>query len=167
MDTVISTLIGGFLALGGALIGPFFARRHEKWRARRDDEDKLRLKAEELFDELDRLNQHSHASLMSVIKVYKGKAGDVLPVPDLGKVRAIVTVYFPSAQSIVDDFETERARISGLFIEYFQQQMKDGGLRDVQISQMQTLMITNHQKIIAEISKALRAHVSAVVPRLK
>lgn len=167
IDAVISTLIGGLLALAGALVGPFFQRRHERWQASRSDQEKLRLKAEELFDELDKLNQNCYASTMSVIKVAKGEPVEILPVPDLGKVRAIVAVYFPSAQSIVDEFEKERVRTSNVFLEYFKEKIPKGGVNDHEVRQMQAVMMTNHQKIISDISKDLRNHLSAVVPRLK
>ncbi|MGB3710434.1 MAG: hypothetical protein WA985_01970, partial [Erythrobacter sp.] len=107
MEGIVQVLVGGLLALAGALIGPHFQRKHERWRADREDRELLRDKAEELFDELDLfLSESEDASVAAVARV-QDDAVETKKVPDLRKVRAIATIYFPSSLELIEKYEND------------------------------------------------------------
>ena len=108
VEALFQTLLGGLLALGGVVIGPFLQRKHEKWLLARQDEQLLREKAQELFDAIDTLVSKSQASTLSALARLKDESSaEAIPVPDLGNIRGLSTIYFPSLLDRIAKFEED------------------------------------------------------------
>ncbi|KWV92763.1 hypothetical protein [Erythrobacter sp. YT30] len=164
---VIVAIVGVLGTLGGAVIGPLFQRKHEQWKARRADEQLLRDKAQELFDELDRLTIGSHSSMISTMQRVGSEESEVQPVPDLGKIRAITTVYFPTCQGAVVRFENA-VREQGIeTTNQMRKMMNDGDLGANAIKAMTISLVTQHQAISRDLVVELRKELNAIVPRIK
>jgi gas vesicle protein len=166
-EGLIATFLGGLLALAGALIGPTLQRKHDRWLAKREDENLLREKAEQLFDELDKIQDQSRKSTMSVMASVTNVQQEIIPVPDLGKVRAIVSVYFFTASKIVSDFENHKDSSGKVFMDYTKEQFEKKAMSADQTKALQLIMVAEHSKNLTKFTSDLRAHVSTVVPRLK
>lgn len=164
---LLSTLLGGFLALAGVLLGPFFQRKHERWLAFRSDQALLREKAEQLFDELDRITDQSHAATMSSLKNAQDENREIIPVPDLGKIRAISTVYFPSILPLIDEYEEKRSSSAKIVLNYWKDAMKKGGISPTEMKAMQVMVVTEHGTNASELVTAVRKHLCEIVPRLQ
>jgi hypothetical protein len=166
-EVLISTLLGGLLALAGALIGPNLQRKHDRWLAKRQDEALLRDKAEELFEELDRMQQGSRRAMLSVMASVRDPSEQVQPIPELGKIRAIVCVYFESASKIVNEFERQRDSSGQIFMDYTKEQFEQKCLTEDRTKMLQLYMVSEHGKNLSAFVTKLRSHVSHIVPRVK
>jgi hypothetical protein len=167
MDGLWSTIAGGLLALGGAWIGPHFQRRHERWRAKREDQNVLRQKAQELFDELDRLVNESQQASLSAIARLQDKSAASKPVPDLGGVRAIAAIYFPSSLSLVDAFENENQQILKSIADQAKVAVDDGekGLGALQALPM--IMAVKYLEFAGKFVRKMREHLKNNVPQIE
>lgn len=165
MDDIIPVLVGGVVALAGALIGPFFQRRHEHWKASREDAQVLRDKAAEIFSEMDRIAMESHQASIAVIKNLIEENGVPSPLPDLGKVRMLVAVYFPSLKGLVDSYES---RVRELEKELAQEISKANQSYDVAAFKRATAIIVQKRNQQAfEFVKSIRSEITNKLPRLK
>ena len=102
---VLAAAIGVLGALGGSFVAPAFQRAHEKWRAEREDHQLLREKATELFDELDRIIRQSNQANISALASLSQDQPEIAPVPDLGRVRMLVSVYFSDLAALVQAYD--------------------------------------------------------------
>ena len=167
MEAVLQTLIGGFLALGGALIGPFLQRRHDRWVAKRQDDQLLRDKAQELFDEIDAMVSASQASMLSALARMRDKAAsETIPVPDLGRIRAISTVYFPVLFERISKFEADTGAFYKKVVEMAEGSLKTGEEGLETLKSMPFVMTGQYQTLTAELATDLRAQLRGVVPKL-
>lgn len=163
---ILQTLLGGVIALAGVLIGPYFQRKHERWLAKRSDDDTKRAKAESLFDDLDRISSKSRQSTVSVMNVIQNEKMSILPAPDLGRVRAVASVYFPTCQVIIDEYEDKRKEKTKKIMQYLKKQTDAGEVSASEIRSIQVVMATEHQSDTQNFIDNMRAHISEVVPRL-
>ncbi len=164
---ILAAVVGVFGALGGALIGPHFQRKHERWVAKRSDEQLVREKAQELFDELDRLTGKSHEAVIAYMKTATQETPDSLPMPDLGRIRAISTIYFPECQAAISEFEEEAAKRGKASMELIAELNKEGTLTADAIKVITIQTITDHQSSSGKLAKRLRQQLGTTIPRLK
>ena len=109
---VLAAAIGVLGTLLGSFVGPFFQHKHEQWRAKREDQQLLREKAADVFDELDRIVSQSHSANIAALQNLNGEDVKTSPFPDLGRLRMLTTVYFPQTLDIVSKYENERQKLS-------------------------------------------------------
>lgn len=166
IEGIVQVLIGGLLALAGAFIGPFFQRRHERWRAKREDEQTLRGMAAELFNELDRIVHESNQSNISAIKRLIDNNAEPFPLPDLGKIRMLVSVYFPTASEIVTRFEKESDALSDQLAKEIENAVKQSSSAE-KIKVLNGVLVTQRNKQAYSFVKEMRTHMANVIPRLQ
>ena len=167
MNAILQTLIGGLLALGGAMIGPFFQRRHERWRAEREDRHLLRDKAQELFDELDRVIKESQAASLSAALKLKGDNVESTAVPDLGRIRAIAIIYFPSSLALIENFEAELNALAQSVVREAEGAMESGENGLKMLKALPMVMATKHQQSTARFVAQMRDHFAKNVPKME
>ena len=166
MEAIFQTLLGGILALAGAMLGPFFQRRHERWKARRDDEKVLRAKAEELFEELDRVGLQAGQASVRSLQMIKDKSLQALPVPDLGKIRAIVVMYFPDAIQIIENFENSHSTATKGIFNSLKECLESGRDNPDEIAVLGVMLTTTYHSLASKYVKEMRAAVAGSVPLL-
>lgn len=168
MEAFLQTLTGGLLALAGALTGPFLQRRHDRWLAKRGDENILRDKAQELFDELDRISSQSGKASMSTISRLNKEANNaIVPIPELGRVRAITAIYFPSAMDIVTKFEADHVQLMQSVGQEAAQYVLEGQAGLEKLKALPMRATSEHLKLTLKLTKEMREHISGVVPKLQ
>ncbi|KLI64975.1 hypothetical protein [Aurantiacibacter marinus] len=166
MEAIVPVLVGGLLTLAGALVAPFFQRKHEKWRAEREDSQLIREKAAELFDELDRMVAESHSANIAVFRNLAEKNVPPSPLPDLGRIRMLVGIYFPEAMPTVEGYEERCAVVSSSVTKDLDGALKssDGGDR---IKALTAVMVSSQNEETRKFVRNLRAEVAQNIPRLK
>lgn len=164
---IVSTLIGGLLALAGAFIGPFLQRKHDRWMANRDDRRLLRDKAQELFDELDRVVLESRRASMSAVARLQDKTAENVPVPDLGRVRAIAAIYFPTSLELIEAYEERHSKLMMLMVEEVKNAVGNGadGLDTLRALPMITTV--QFQKFTSDFVNEMRKHLADNAPKLE
>lgn len=114
--TVLIAAITAGAGLGGGLIAGRFNLKALVMSHRRDDAVSIRAKVEELYAELDHIENMSaemSAQVMNAIGKQDAPAERFQTI-NLGKVRAIVALYFPACQPAFEAFDqrsTENARL--------------------------------------------------------
>ena len=167
MEAFFQTLIGGLLALGGAMIGPFFQRKHDRWRAEREDQHLLRDKAQEFFDELDRVVKESQSATMSAVLRIKDDTVESKAVPDLGRIRAIAAIYFPTSLGLIESFETELSTLAQSVVTGAQEAVDSGERGLGTLKALPMVMATKHQQFAARFVAEMRAHLAKNVPKIE
>jgi hypothetical protein len=162
---IVSTLIGGLLALAGAFIGPFLQRKHDRWLAHRADDQMLRHKAEELFSELDTLTDKSGKASIRVVERLKNAELDTIPLPDLGHVRALAIIYFPKLLPHLDQFQND-------IDELWKKLIPDLGtaseaLDAGKIQGLGVVTVIQHQQISTKLVQAVRREMVEVTPKFE
>lgn len=165
ITAIVSTLIGGLLALAGAFIGPFFQRKHDRWLAFRADDQMRRQKAEELFSELDALTGKSGKASIRAVERLKNAELDPIPVPDLGHVRALAIIYFPELLPHLDQFQTD-------IDELWKKLIPDLGaaseaLDAEKIQGLGVMMVIQHHEISTKLVKSVRREMVKVTPKFE
>ena len=166
VEALFQTLLGGLLALGGVVIGPFLQRKHEKWLLARQDEQLLREKAQELFDAIDTLVSKSQASTLSALALLKDESSaEAIPVPDLGNIRGLSTIYFPSLLDRIAKFEEDYGVVIKKVVDVAEDVMK--GTSDASsLKAMPFLMTGQYQSLITDLARDLRSQLRVAVPKL-
>lgn len=167
MSVIVSTLIGGLLALAGAWVGPHFQRKHERWRAVREDQKTLRDKAQELFDELDRLVYQSQKASLAAVAKLKDDTVEAVPVPDLGRVRAIAAIYFPSALPIIQEHEARHQQVMQVVVDEAKSALGQGAQGLETLKALPMFMTSKYQEFASNFVVAMRAHLATEVPKLE
>jgi len=167
IDGVIQVLAGGLVALAGTFVGPFFQRKHEKWRADRDDRAILRNKAEELFDELDQFVAKSQAASVAAVAKMQDDTIQAKHVPDLGRVRAIAAIYFPTALPLIDAFETENLELIKWVGTQTEAALKDGDAGISVLKSLPMVLALKHQQRGSKFVSDLRKHLADNVPKME
>ena len=167
INAILQTLIGGLLALGGAMIGPFFQRRHERWRAEREDRHLLRDKAQELFDDLDRVIKESQTASLSAALKLKGDNVESTSVPDLGRIRAIAIIYFPSSLPLIENFEAELNALAQSVVGEAEGAMESGEKGLKMLKALPMVMAIKHQQSSARFVAQMRCHFAKNVPKME
>ena len=162
---IISTLIGGLLALAGAFVGPFLQRKHDRWMARRADHQILREKAEELFSELDTFVTQSGRASIRIIERLVDENLETIVLPDIGKVRALSTVYFPRLLIHLDQFQAD---IRAVF-KKIAPELGDAGkaLDAKKIKGWGAMMAIEHQEIAIKLVDAVRREMIEISPKFE
>jgi hypothetical protein len=167
MDAILQTLVGGVLALAGAFVGPHFHRKHERWRASREDRHILREKAQELFDELDRMIKESQAASISAISRLEGGSDTHSAVPDLGRIRAIAAIYFPSSLGLIDSFEEEHRKLSSEIYDILKDALNSGEKGLGILRGLPMVVTTNYQQFASRFVSEMRSHLVDNVPKME
>jgi hypothetical protein len=167
MDALLQTLLGGIIALAGAAIGPWLQRNHERWRAQREDEHLVREKAQELFDELDRVVRDSAKASVRAMERITNKDLEAFPVPDLGKIRAISLTYFPDLMNAISSFEIKHAALAEKIIAEARAATDKGDAGLDILKALPVLMVTSYQEVANDLVKAIRTDISQHIPTLK
>jgi hypothetical protein len=164
---VLAAAIGVLGALGGALVGPYLHHKHERWKAAREDEHLLRAKAEELFDELDKFVwQASDASVAAMAKL-QGQEGEMKKMPDLGRVRAIAVIYFPTALDLINSFEADTLNLFKVVAEESGKAVEKGGEGLSLLKGLPMITAVKYQELATKLVGDLRNHLAVNVPKLK
>ena len=102
--TALIAAISGAAGLGGGLIAGRFNLKAVAKTHRRDDLATLRDKFEEMYAELDRVQDLSNVtSSRALVAMNAKKMPDEKPdAINLGKIRSIVQLYFPTCQPAID-----------------------------------------------------------------
>ena len=167
IDGIIQVLVGGLIALAGAFVGPFFQRKHERWRADRDDRAILRAKAEELFDELDRFIAKSHEASLAAFAKMQDQNVETKAVPDLGRSRAIAAIYFPTSLPLIDKFESDNVELIKLVSAQLGSALKEGEAGLASLKALPMAMAIRHQEMSSKFVLDLRKHLAENVPKLE
>ena len=165
IETVVSTLIGGSLALAGAFVGPFLQRKHDRWMAGRADHQTLRQKAEELFSELDALTQQSRRASVRTLERLKDEALEAVSIPDLGRVRALTTVYFPRLLPYLDQFQSD---LDSLYQKIIPDLGAAGEALDAaKIKGLGVLLVIEYQQIAGKLASEVRREMAKITPKFE
>jgi hypothetical protein len=165
MDAIFSTLIGGMLALFGAMVGPYFQRKHDRWLATKADHGILRTKAEELFSELSNLTAQSGRASVRTLERLRDDTLEAVPLPDLSRIRALSTVYFPQLLPHIDAFEGD---IKALFDKLVPQIGKAGEAANAgEIKALGVVMVIEHQQIATKLVKAVQKEMIEITPKFE
>lgn len=167
IEGVIQVLVGGLIALAGAFVGPFFQRKHEKWRADRDDRAILRGKAEDLFDELDQFVAKSQVASLAAVAKMQDDTVEAKQVPDLGRVRAIAAIYFPTALPLIDTFENENLEFMKWIGTQTESALKDGEAGLSVLKSLPMVMALKYQQRGSKFVSDLRKHLADKVPKME
>jgi hypothetical protein len=124
IEALAPVFLGGLLALAGAAIGPFFQRRHEKWKANREDEQLMRDNALELFEELGRIRDGTRESTSASLKQVTDSEAEVVAIPEIGRVRAIATIYFSNICPLLDEYELKKKALQDEYMQNFDELAK-------------------------------------------
>ena len=166
MEAVLQTLLGGLLAIAGAIAGPHLQRRHDRWTARREDEQLIRNKAQELFEELDRLSHESAKASVRAMEKLKDDSLDSIPVPQLGQARAIAALYFPSSLKLIEDFEEKHGALAKKVFEEADKAIKAGDQGVDVLKALPIIMITQFQSLANDFVFEMRAHIIDQLPKM-
>jgi hypothetical protein len=166
MDALLQTLLGGLLALGGALVGPFLQRKHDRWLAQREDQHLLREKAQELFDEIDRMVSQSAASCTSALVRMKDEGAQIVPVPQLGRIRTICAIYFPAVLPHIAMFESDHREYLMKVREIMEEALKQGDEGVETLKGLPILMTVQYQQLATKLASDMRDHLHQAVPKL-
>ena len=103
---VLNTIAAGGFGLAGTYLVPRSqreARRHEE---RRANAAIMRDKAEQIFEEISRLERAIGAQFLVATRVAAGMAeDDDAPLADFDKIRSLAAVYYPSLLSALNELE--------------------------------------------------------------
>lgn len=105
--------LSAFLGLAGTAIGASLVFHSQQaarlFQARRDDQQIFRDRAQSVFAEVAIIRSGQIPSILSMIERIaeedRGKRKDMLPFPDVARLRAILGVYFPKIFVVISDFE--------------------------------------------------------------
>lgn len=119
----------GIAALGilGTLLAPLLAHKLETLRQKsldtREDQATLRLKIEETYGEIDRLQGQANLSSIAAMRIANG-AENVPPQPqfDISRLRSNVALYFPECADAFQAYDTDMTALV--------QQMRDAFAAD-------------------------------------
>ena len=162
--SVLAAIVGVVGALGGAFIGPFFQRKHERWVAKRADEQLLREKAQELFDELDRVAHAAAASTTRTLERLNKKDLEIIPFPDLGRIRAVAALYFPSTLPRIEQFETQYGEGLASIVSELRSKNDEGKADADYINGLIVVMMTQAQQIAAKFVREMRMLLTDKLP---
>lgn len=166
MDAILQTVVGGLLALGGVLIGPYFQRKHERWKAKREDQNILRAKAQELFDELDSIIRQSQEASLAAVARMQDAAVKAKPVPDLGRVRAIAAIYFPTSLPLIENFETQHQQVTEFIVGEAKKAVDAGGQELETLKGLPMVMTVKYQQFASKFVREMREHLATNVPKI-
>lgn len=164
MDAILQTLAGGLLALAGAIIGPFFQRRHDRWVAQQQANQLLRDKAQELFDEIDRLIRDAGQASIRAIQKIKDDNAEPLPVPDLGRIRSISAIYFPSCLELIQTFEAKHSESVRTSVRMVVEESKKNYPASDVYKMIPVMMVTEFQTLSTDLCKEIRDRIASEVP---
>lgn len=165
IDAILSTLVGGMLALVGAFVGPFFQRKHERWLARREDHAVLRAKAEELFAELAVLTAQSGQASVRTVERLRNESLDSIPLPDLNRIRSLSTVYYPKLLPHVTAFEEDR---KAMFEKLLPSLRVAGEEADPEaIKGLTVVMAIQYQQLASKLVRAFQEEMIEVAPKFE
>jgi hypothetical protein len=165
MDALFQTLIGGFLALAGAFVAPYFQRKHERWIARRADHQTLRQKAEELFSEIDTLASLSGRASVRIVEQLMDDSLETIPLPDLGRIRALSTVYFPKLLPHLDRFQADIKKSNADLIPQIRQ--AGDALDADKIRGIGVIMVIEHRESASKLAQAVHHEMREISPKFE
>ena len=107
--TVLIAAISAGAGLAGSFIAGHFSLKALSMGHRKDDVVSLRVKVEELYAELDHIQNLSNSTMALAAPALKAHAApqEKFDVINLGKIRSIVGLYFPSCQTAIDAFDKQ------------------------------------------------------------
>lgn len=164
MKEFLLVMLGGLLTLGGSTAGPFFQNRQQRFDAKRQDLAILRDRAQDIFDEIDIVVRKSQLASISALQSLADRHGNQPEVPepvaDLGRLRGLVAIYYPSALPILTQFELQNVNLLESVQKEFTSSIKNGAPDINVIKALTAAMPVNHQKIVDLLSTNLRNHIT-------
>ena len=108
-STVLIAAISASAGLAGSVIAGHFNLKTLSNAHRKDDEVSIRIKVEELYAELDHIQELSNVSAVRALTAINANASpqEKFDAINLGKVRSIVGLYFPTCQAAIDAFDKQ------------------------------------------------------------
>ncbi len=169
-DSLIGVVLGSALVLLGTLVGPYFQRRHEKWRAVREDQALLRSKAQEIFNEIDFVVEKSREAsidaLQRLMQLSNSNGGSAKAVADLGKLRGLVAIYYPTGLDYIDAFEENSATLINNIKSKINEAIQRGEQGAAELVKLPTLMAVSHQRVVDVFADELRKHIIEQVKKI-
>ena len=173
MWAAVQSLLIGLLALAGVWFG-WYLQRCDKSDARAERTlEILRGKAEEIYELLQTCINESKTATFHAIEDANGLAPGGRPVdhlPSLDRLKALVTMYFPSARPIIEELDrkifpslTQHAKLIADLIEKEDLEISDKVHR-MRNSQLELARITASETVVAMMK--LRGFMDGVVPNL-
>ncbi|WP_394729097.1 hypothetical protein [Altererythrobacter sp. GH1-8] len=159
-------IIAGFGILG-TLIAPFLAHKLEGLRRReqesREDGATLRLKLEELYAELDRLEGQCNRSNISAISMASGK-GVLEPLErlDLSKVRTSINLYFPECLPALRQFDDGQRKDNAEVRERIESNIEKGE----DLSSTGAMLVIMQSTNFLTMAKAVRPELEKIAARI-
>src|SRR4051794_23429816 len=96
LQILIPVIVGGLIAVIGGLVGPPFLHRMQV------KADTRKRRAEKFEELVGALYEHNHwLDMHKNIKLFANEG--VLPVSPMGKVQAIISVYFPQFRTQINE----------------------------------------------------------------
>ncbi|MBY0284325.1 MAG: hypothetical protein K2W81_10220 [Sphingomonas sp.] len=106
-STALIAAITAMAGWGGSVITGRFRTRELSQSQRRDDAALMRAKVDELFSELDALQNVSSEQIVVAISILdrKDAAGAKIEKLNLGRIRSLVSLYFPDLAAMVTVYD--------------------------------------------------------------
>jgi hypothetical protein len=163
LQPVVIAIVAGASALGGAYLGPFMQHKERKKEADRADSAIMRDKAEEIFQEIDRFLSETYASIQNarihsknlIDHVQSDKQNNIQRPANLGKLRALVATYYPSAILIIDDFDKKVQTTADEFVKLAETKNNNNDINLNDITAYHVLNATNRGKIDTDFANSL------------
>jgi hypothetical protein len=166
LATVAIALISAGAALGGTLIQDVLRKRAQNEVNERADKELLRTKLEQIFSEIDRIeNQSAKLAAQYLLDLQQGRSRDA--VEDqiaLGTIRSYVAVYFPSCAPCLLKFDEEKRQRMASFASLVTQPDANVKLATIEF----TVDVTRgYGKLAEELRKALVLEAARLAPEGK
>jgi len=88
-------------------------------------------------------------------------------VPDLGRVRALSSVYFPTCSGVISKFESNAFESSRKLLEILTKETQSENPNEQRVRLIQSSMVTQRNSEIAQLAKDLRREITSAVPRIE
>lgn len=106
MWEALQSIVIGLLAPGGVWLGWLLQHRDKASERERDTNELLRAKAEEIYQEIEAVRERNYAAVMdAVVYIYKADAELGELAPSLGRLKALVHMYFPGGAPLLAQYD--------------------------------------------------------------
>jgi hypothetical protein len=127
----------------------------------------LRDKAQELFDELDRVISLSQEASLAAVARIQDDTVVTKQVPDLGRVRAIAAIYFPSSMKLIEEFEAQNLKVADMVVTQAKEAVEGGKAGLDTLKALPMIMAVKHQEHASSFARQMRDLIGTTVPKVE
>ncbi len=98
---------------------------------------------------------------------FKGDPVEAVPVPDLGRLRAIAAIYFPTSLTLIRSFEERQENFGKFVMDEAKKALGDGAAGLEALKALPMIVTSQSQALAMEFVREMRAHLTMNVPKLE